>query len=110
MHGSESMMDLPMILFALALSGTAMASPFALRFDNGGFGTARLAERRRRILFVLMSLLFSTGFVALAAAGVGALLGLDGIAAMIPLAWLWAPLVLLATAAATRRGFGGGAA
>jgi hypothetical protein len=101
------MMDLPTILFALALAGTALASPFALRFDHGGLGSSPLAERARSILFVLMSLLFTTGFVGLAAAGAGALLGLDGIAAMIPLAWLWAPLVLLGTLAATRRGFGG---
>jgi hypothetical protein len=107
MHDTEFMMDAPTILFALALAGTALASPFALRFDHGGLASSPLAERARSILFVLMSLLFTTGFVGLAAAGVGALLGFDGMAAMIPLAWLWAPLVLLGTFAATRRGFGG---
>lgn len=100
-------MDLPTILLALALAGTALASPSALRFDHGGLGGSPLADRGRSILFVLMSLLFTTGFVALAAAGAGALLGLDGVAAMMPLAWLWAPLVVLGTFAATRRGFGG---
>jgi hypothetical protein len=103
----EFMMDLPTILFALALAATAVASPFGLRFDHGGLGGSPLAERTRSILFVLMSLLFTTGFVGLAAAGAGALLDIDGIATMIPLAWLWAPLVALGTFAATRRGFGG---
>jgi hypothetical protein len=101
------MLDLHTILFALVLSAAAITTPFALRFDQGGLGTAPLAERGRRGLFLLMSLLFSTGFVGLAAAGVGALLGTDGIAAMIPLAWLWAPLVLIGSLAALRRDFGG---
>lgn len=100
-------MDLPTILFAFALATTALASPFGLRFDHGGLGGSLLAERTRSILFVLMSLLFTTGFVGLAAVGAGALLRIDGIATMISLAWLWAPLVALGTYAATRRGFGG---
>jgi hypothetical protein len=107
---TEPVMDWTTILFALALSTTALASPFGLRFDHGGLGGSPFAERGRSILFVLMSLLFTTGFVGLAAAGVGAVLGFDGLAAMIPLAWLWAPLVVLGTFAATRRGFGGRAA
>ena len=100
-------MDLPTILFALALAGTAVASPFGLRFDHGGLAGSPLAERTRSILFVLMSLLFTTGFVGIAAMGAGALLGIDGMAKMISLAWLWTPLVALGTFAATRRGFGG---
>jgi hypothetical protein len=100
-------MDLPTILLALSLAAVAVLAPFALRFDQGGLGGAPLAERGRRALFVAMTLLFGTGFVALAAAGAGALLGVDGIAAMVPLGWLWAPLLLLATAAAARRGFAG---
>jgi hypothetical protein len=50
-----------------------------------------------------MALLFGTGSVALAAAGAGVLLGIDGIAAMLPLVWLWGPILLLATVAALRR-------
>ncbi len=100
-------MDLHTILLALVLSAVAITTPFALRFDQGGLGTAPLAERGRRILFLLMSLLFSTGFVGLAAAGVGTLSGTDGLAAMMSLAWLWAPLVLIGSIAALRRDFGG---
>jgi hypothetical protein len=107
---TEPVMELTAILLALALSAVAFASPFALRFDHGGLGAAPVTENARRILFAAMTLLFGTGFVALAAAGAGALLGIDGIAAMIPLAWAWAPLLLLSTAAAARRGFGGRAA
>jgi hypothetical protein len=100
-------MDLPTLSLALSLSAVAALAPFALRFDQGGLGGSPVAERGRRTLFVVMSLLFSTGFVALAAAGAGAVLGVDGIAAMPPLAWLWAPLVLVSTVAAMRRDFGG---
>jgi hypothetical protein len=106
----EPAMDLPTILLALSLAAVAVLAPFALRFDQGGLGGSPRAERGRRVLFVAMTLLFSTGFVALGAAGAGAVLGIDGIAAMVPLAWLWAPLVVVATAAAARRGFGGRAA
>jgi hypothetical protein len=101
------MMDLHTIILALILSATAIASPFGLRFDQSGLGGSPLAERSRRVLFLVMSLLFTTGFVGLAAAGAGAVLGIDGMAAMVALAWLWGPLLLVSTAVATRRGFGG---
>ena len=100
-------MDASTAVFALVLATFALTAPFGLRFDQGGLGGAPWAERGRRVLFAVMALLFGTGFVGLAAAGAGALLGIDGIAAMIPLAWLWGPLLLVATRAAARRGFGG---
>lgn len=100
-------MDLSTAPLAMVLSAVAVTAPFCLRFDRGGLGGAPLAERGRAILFTIMALVFGTGFVALAAAGTGAVLGIDGIAAMIPLAWLWAPLLAIATCRAERRGFGG---
>jgi hypothetical protein len=100
-------LDQSTAILALVLAAVALAAPFGLRFDGGGLGATPLSERARRGLFALMTLLFGTGFVALAAAGTGALLGIDGVAAAIPLAWVWAPLLAVATVAAARRGFGG---
>lgn len=100
-------MDPTIVLFAFLLAAVALITPFGLRFDHGGLGGMGLAGRGRRILFAIMALLFGTGFIALAAAGAGALLGMDGVAAMIPLVWVWAPALVLATFVASRRGFGG---
>jgi hypothetical protein len=100
-------MDLSTATLAAALALVTVIAPFGLRFDQSGLGGAPWAVRCRQVLFAAMALLFGTGFVGLAAAGTGALLGIDGIAAMIPLAWLWAPLLAIATHLAARRGFGG---
>jgi hypothetical protein len=96
-------MDLTTIFLALVLSIVALTTPFGLRFDGGGLDNMPMAERGRRVLFTVMSLVFGIGFVALAAAGAGAFLGLDGVAAMVPLVWLWGPFLLLSTVAAARR-------
>lgn len=101
-------MDASTATLALVLATVALTAPFGLRFDQSGLGGAPWAVRGRQVLFAGMALLFGTGFVGLAAAGAGALLGIDGIAAMIPLAWLWAPLLVLATGAAARHGCRGG--
>ena len=99
-------MDATTTLFAILLATVALTTPFGLRFDQGGLGGTPFTQRARQMLFAIMALLFGTGFVALAAVGAGALLGIDGIAAMIPLTWLWAPALVLATSAAAGRGFG----
>ena len=96
-------MDPTSILLSFVLASVALTTPFGLRFDQGGLGGPIWAVRGRQVLFAGMTLLFGTGFVALAAAGAGALLGIDGITAMVPLAWLWAPILILATFAALRR-------
>jgi hypothetical protein len=96
-------MDPTTILLAFVIASVALTAPFGLKFDQAGLGDPPSAVRGRQVLFAVMALLFGTGFVALAAAGAGVLLGIDEIAAMMPLAWVWAPILLLATVAALRR-------
>jgi hypothetical protein len=97
------MMDPTTFLLAFVLASVALTTPFGLRFDQSGLGGMPLVVHGRQALFAVMALLFGIGFVALAAAGAGVLLGIDGIAAMVPLVWAWAPVLLLATVAAARR-------
>lgn len=96
-------MDPTTLLLAFMLASVALTTPFGLRFGQSGLGGPPWAVHGRQVLHVAMALLFGTGFVALAAAGAGVLVGIDGIAAMVPLAWLWGPILLLATFAALRR-------
>ena len=96
-------MDLSTVFLAVVLATVALTAPFGLRFDQSGLGGTPLAIRGRQVLHAIMALLFGAGFVGLAATGSGALLGIDGIATMIPLTWLWGPILLVATAAALRR-------
>jgi hypothetical protein len=99
-------MDLSLVPFAVLLALVAATAPFGLRFDRG---RATLSDRTWTVFVTVMALLFGTGFVGLAAAGMGAVLGIDGIAAMVPLAWVWGPVLAAATLVAARRCVGGSA-
>ena len=96
-------MDPTTFRLAFVLASVALTTPFGLKFDQSGLRGPIWAVRGRQVLFAVMALLFGTGFVALAAVGTGVLLGIDGIAAMVPLTWVWGPMLLLATVAALRR-------
>ena len=96
-------MDTTSLILAAGLAATAVMAPLGLSFDGGGLTRSRLGLRLRRGLFVAMTLVLGIGFVAMAAAGLGAVLGVDGLAAMVPLVWLWGPLLAVSTAMVARR-------
>jgi hypothetical protein len=90
-------------ILAAGMAATALLGPAALSFDGGWLTQSRLSWRLRTGLFVAMTLLMGAGFVGMAAAGLGAVLGVDGLAEMVRLAWVWGPLLLVGTALAARR-------
>jgi hypothetical protein len=96
-------METATLVLAVGMAATAVLAPLGLSFDGGGLTQSRLGWRVRRGLFVAMTLVLGIGFVAMAAAGLGAVLGVDGVAAMGPLAWLWGPLLSVSTAMVARR-------
>jgi hypothetical protein len=96
-------MDITTLILAAGMAATAVLAPLGLSFDGGGLTQSRLGWRKRTGLFVAMTLLMGAGFVGMAAVALGAVLGLDGVAAMGPLAWLWGPLLEVGTAMAARR-------
>jgi hypothetical protein len=96
-------MDITTVILAAGLAATAVLGPLGLSFDGGGLTQSRLGWRMRTGLFVAMTLVMGAGFVGMAAVALGAVLGVDGMAVMIPLAWVWGPLLLVGTAMAARR-------
>jgi hypothetical protein len=74
------------LILDLLIVAVALAAPWSLRFDHAGLRNATAVPGGKRALFLTFATTFnaaiSTGFIGLAALGMGALLRLDGMAAL----------------------------